>query len=389
LDIVTIKEDKYFEAVRLSEYAFQYNVPKDEVNERIEQMKKHHQVIGVVEDEKLIAKLHFLPFEVFIGEKKITMGGIAGVATYPEYRRKGLVKGMLTHILEKMKTEGYLVSMLYPFSVPFYREYGWELFANRLSVSIKKSDLRFQSESLGRIKRFSDSLPISNLNRIYEHYAKGFTGMLVRKEDWWEKIGKNTHIAMFFDDANEPKGYIMYTVKEKKMKVGEFIALNSEARRGLWNYICQHDSMIEDLEMIVDEREPLLFSLHEPRVKMEITPYFMARLVDVEAFLKQSTFTWNSIDKDVVLQVKDDYAPWNNKAFLLKKGAVIVVDTRELEERKARVIHLSINTLSAILFGYKRPVELMEIGKVTGSEESIRAFEDLVPRNKPFFYDFF
>ncbi|MCL7748135.1 GNAT family N-acetyltransferase [Halalkalibacter alkaliphilus] len=387
MDIVTIKEDKYFEAVRLSEYAFQYNVPKDEVNERIEQMKKHHQVIGVVEDEKLIAKLHFLPFEVYIGEKKITMGGIAGVATYPEYRRKGLVKGMLTHILEKMKTEGYLISMLYPFSVPFYREYGWELFANRLSVSMKKSDLRFQGESLGRIKRFSDSLPISSLNQIYEQYAEGFTGMLVREEDWWEKIGKETHIAMFFNEANEPKGYMMYKVKEKKMKVEEFIALNSSARRGLWNYICQHDSMIEDLEMIVDEREPLLFSLQEPRVKMEITPYFMARLVNVEAFLKQ--FTWNSIDKVMVLQVKDDYAPWNNKTFLLKKGDVTVLDTREIEERKACAIHLSINTLSAILFGYKRPVELMEIGKVTGSVESIRAFEDLVPRNKPFFYDFF
>ncbi|KHF40912.1 GNAT family N-acetyltransferase [Halalkalibacter okhensis] len=387
--INNITEKHYLEAVRLSEYAFQRKLPNDEVDERIQHMKKNHQIIGVLDEEKLIAKLHFLPLQVYINRKKVNMGGVAGVATYPEYRRKGLVKGMLTHILEKMKAEGYLVSMLYPFSVPFYREYGWELFANRLTVSMKKSDLKFQGESCGRIRRFSNTMPVSDLNVIYEQYAKGFTGMLVRSVDWWKNRLKDTHVAMFSDDANEPRGYMTYTVKEKKMKVEEFVALDSQARRGLWNYICQHDSMIEDLEMIVDEREPLLFSLHEPRVKLEITPYFMTRIVDVEAFLKEVSFNQNGTQEQLILQVSDDYAPWNNQTLQLKGGQVSVLKASGMNQNRANTIQLSINALSAILFGYKRPLELMEIGQITGDEESIRAFEEMVPREKPFFYDFF
>ncbi len=52
------------------------------------------------------------------------MGGVAGVATYPEYRRSGYVKELLQHSLQTMKKDGYTVSMLHPFAVSFYRKYG-------------------------------------------------------------------------------------------------------------------------------------------------------------------------------------------------------------------------------------------------------------------------
>ena len=36
-------------------------------------------------------------------QKKFKMGGVAGVATYPEYRRSGYVKELLQHSLQTMK----------------------------------------------------------------------------------------------------------------------------------------------------------------------------------------------------------------------------------------------------------------------------------------------
>lgn len=60
--------------------------------------------------------------------------------------------------------------------------------------------------------------------------------------------------------------------------------VNREAQRGLWNFICQHDSMLNEVELTVRMEEDLDFLTVEPRVKQDIYPYSMARIVDVEGF---------------------------------------------------------------------------------------------------------
>ncbi|MFC0557787.1 GNAT family N-acetyltransferase [Halalkalibacter alkalisediminis] len=387
MTIVRLDEDKYVEAIRLSEYAFQYKVTEDQMAERLERLKKHHELIGIIEEDQLVAKLHFLPLTIYMNKKEIKMGGIAGVATYPEHRRKGYVKEMLIHILKQMKEEHYSVSMLYPFSVPFYREYGWELFSDKLTVTMAKSDLRFDNETQGKMRRYSKEPPIHVLAEIYEQYAIKFTGMLVRDQDWWDKVVKDEQVAIYYDAAENATGYLIYTVIEKKMKVEEMVSLNAEAKRGLWNYICQHDSMINELELITYEREPLLFSLKEPRVKREVTPYFMARIVDVEMFLSEYSFNWSNQSDNVVLEVTDVYAPWNNHCFLVGKSGISILEQDQVEEEK--VIKLSINALTAMLFGYQRPEELAKIDHIQSTEVELNKLELMIPHRKPFFYDFF
>lgn len=72
-----------------------------------------------MEDGEVAAKAHLIPFEIYLEGEPLRMGGIGSVATYPEYRRQGYVKGLLTHLLAVMKEEGQTVSMLHPFSVSF------------------------------------------------------------------------------------------------------------------------------------------------------------------------------------------------------------------------------------------------------------------------------
>lgn len=168
------------------------------------------------------------------------------------------------------------------------------------------------------------------------------------------------------------------------MTVDEFVPLHNEARNGLWNFICQHDSMIKELEMTVSENEQLLYTLQEPRVKTEIKPYFMGRIVDVEQFLKQYELNWNNVQQEVILHITDSFAPWNNVSVRLVNYEITII-----EEPMDKGIKLDINALSAILLGYKRPLELNELELISGSEEEIRAFENVVPVHKPFIYDFF
>jgi predicted acetyltransferase len=173
------------------------------------------------------------------------------------------------------------------------------------------------------------------------------------------------------------------------MTVEEFVALNGEARSGLWNFVCQYDSIVKELEITTHERDPLLFSLPEPRVKAELTPYFMVRIVDVESFLNQYPFDWSKGRDSVVLHISDTFAPWNNRTVWLSDGDVAIIGEEAQAKYADRGVRLNINGLSTVLFGYKRPQELQEIGLLAGTEEEIRAFERLIPPLQPFFYDFF
>ncbi|KGZ67966.1 enhanced intracellular survival protein Eis [Bacillus anthracis] len=385
MNVIRLKEDKFREALRLSEYAFQYKVDEDRLQQQITKMKESHEVYGIMEGENLAAKLHLIPFHIYIGKEKFKMGGVAGVATYPEYRRSGYVKELLQHSLQTMKKDGYTVLMLHPFAVSFYRKYGWELCANLLVCHMTKSDLVMKKQVNGTVKRFNKESHPEEVEKLYETFAELFSGMLVRNEKWWSQaVYDDLTLAIYYDENQTAAGYMLYKIENYKMTVEEFVPLHNEARNGLWNFICQHDSMIKDLEMTVSENEPLLYTLQEPRVKTEIKPYFMGRIVDVEQFLKQYELNWNNVQQEVILHITDSFAQWNNITVRIANHEITII-----EEPIDKGIKLDINALSTILFGYRRPLELNELELISGSEEEIRAFESVVPVRKPFIYDFF
>ncbi|WP_342714763.1 GNAT family N-acetyltransferase [Bacillus paramycoides] len=386
MNVIRLKEDKFREALRLSEYAFQYKVEEERLQQQLTKMKESHEIYGIMEGEDLAAKLHLIPFHIYIGKEKYKMGGVAGVATYPEYRRSGYVKELLQHSLQTMKKDGYTVSMLHPFAVSFYRKYGWELCANLLVCHMTKSDLVMKKQVNGTVKRFNKENHPEEVEKLYETFAARFSGMLVRDKKWWlQAVYDDLTLAIYYDENKTAAGYMLYKIENNKMTVEEFVPLDNEARNGLWNFICQHDSMIKDLEMTVSENEPLLYTLKEPRVKAEIKPYFMGRIVDVEQFFKQYELNWNNVQQELILHITDSFASWNNVSVRLANHKITIIK----EETIDKGIRLDINALSTIMFGYKRPLQLNELELINGSEEEIQAFEKIVPVREAFIYDFF
>ncbi|EEL34243.1 Acetyltransferase, GNAT [Bacillus cereus Rock3-28] len=386
MNVIQLQEDKFREALRLSEYAFQYKVNEERLQQQITRMKESHEIYGIMEGEDLAAKLHLIPFHIYIGKETFKMGGVAGVATYPEYRRSGNVKELLQHSLQTMKKDGYTVSMLHPFSVSFYRKYGWELCANLLVCNMTKSDLVMKKQVNGTVKRFNKENHPEEVEKLYETFAERFSGMLVREKNWWlQVVYDDLALAIYYDENKTAAGYMLYKIENYKMTVEEFVPLHNEARNGLWNFICQHDSMIKELEMTVSENEPLLYTLQEPRVKTEIKPYFMGRIVDVEKFLKQYELNWNNVQQEVILHITDSFAQWNNITVRLANHEITIMK----EETIDKGIKLDINALSTIMLGYKRPLELSKLELISGSEEEIRTFENVVPVREAFIYDFF
>lgn len=376
--VKTLTKEHYSESIALSMYAFQYKVSEHEMEERKKLLDDHH-ILGIWENDKLASKLHMLNFTVFINGEEWSMGGIAGVATYPEYRRLGHVKALISQSLIEMKEKGQLFSFLHPFDIGFYRKFGWEIFSENKKLTIANKDLSMIGSISGKINRIN---PQENdaAEKIYSKYIQRYSGGLVRDKSWWERsiYEDEEQYAIFEDEEGNPQGYIAYEIKNRLMKVSEYIALTQEARVQLWNFICQHDSMLNTVELTTANNDPFPYFLKQPKQKVEVYPYFMGRIVDVQRCLQSYKFLNRT--NDIVLKIKDEFAQWNNGEFYLNGESV---------QQTENCIELSINALSAILIGYKRPLELYELGEINGFEKDIEAFDQYVPYQKTAFYDFF
>lgn len=391
VEIKLLQEDSFDEAIRLSSYAFQYHVPESDFPKRKETMRKH-KIYGAYEDGKLAAKLHLLDLKVKIQDKEWKMGGIAGVATFPEYRRRGYVSGLMRQALSAMKENGQIISFLHPFNIHFYRKYGWELVSDQKRVEINKIDLHMIGQLSGRITRFNKDTHDATAEEIYDRFTSKFSGMLVRDRDWWLKsVYSDYQIAVWQTDEGRPEGYILYKVEKSILDIQELAALTAEARIGLWNFICQHDSMVDKVKVLTSVHDPFPYYLKQPKQHMEVTPYFMARIVDLSMAL--GTYRFNGIpEQSLFLHVADELAPWNTGTYQLSANGVQYFPPKEggsCAHPPKRGLQLSINALTAVITGYKRPIELYELGEIKGSAEDADIFEKMVPHQKAFFYDFF
>jgi predicted acetyltransferase len=391
-----LKQEELFESLTLSEFAFQHEISKEEKEERITGLKPE-QVWGYFVDEKLAAKLMILNFHTWLNGKSVAMGGIAGVATWPEFRRKGMVEQLLKQALKEMKAAGQSVSFLHPFDFAFYRKFGWETYIDYSNYEISTGLLpRFEIADGAKIERIDKDWEL--LNGIYESYAKSFNGMLKREKEYWIHRYfrfKKGHVAIYRNAHGEVRGYLFYQVADNICTVHELVFLDEEARRGLWKFIADHDSMVDKVMLRAPSDDKLPFLLSNPRIKHEIVPYFMARIVDLENLIRQYPFANAGEGRPVYLQVSDAQAEWNNGVFKLmidgSGQAEVVRLSGSLEKLDEMIQPLAcdIQTASSLFMGYQKASFLHQIGRLKGDEAEVERLEKLIPERTTYLSDFF
>jgi len=384
--IVALSRADYEDVFALSQFAFQYTLSEDELVKKAREADRHD-IWGYHIDGKLAGKLHVIPLEVMIQGKKIPMGGIASVATWPEYRRSGVAKKLLHHAIVKMKEKGQILSYLHPFSARFYRNYGWEYAISRRHDTIPIEQLKYPWDGKGYVRRTTDDSEI--LNDIYDAYAQKFHGMLVRDPLWWQQrvlTDKEMNIALAYNDNDEREGYIIYKVRDQVLIVQELAYKTNNGRNLLYEFIGNHDSMANTVKWVVPQNNIVPFIVHKPFFEQVERPYCMVRIVDVESFLKQ--FPYTNHDGVITLSVEDEFFPENTSVYEVK-----VADQKATSIKKVNqtddAIHCKVQYLASIFLGYKRVTELYEEELITGSKEAVRELEKMIPVKQTFLSDFF
>lgn len=363
---------------------------EDEIRQSKSPVLRKAEVLGWFDGDKLASQIAVYPMRVNVHGTIYSMGGVTGVATYPEYAGMGLMHELMMRALEDMRARGQSISFLYPYSIPFYRKKGWEIVSDKMTFTIKDTQLPRRVEVPGMVER----VPQDNgdFKKLYDTFSAQRHGALQRDrlawEEYWRWDVDDTTVALYYDGKGQATGYVVYLLENDIFRVKELIYLNEEARHGIWNYISAHFSMVDEVKGDNYTGETMAFLLEDSEISETICPYIMARIVDLERFISQFPFSAPPAGKKLHLVVKDPMAAWNQGDFSISwdaEGNAFCVRGSTEGER----VETDIQTLTTMLMSYRRPSYLARIERLKGVPAAIRLLEAVIPSDEPYFSDYF
>lgn len=346
-------------------------------------------VWGWFDGDKLISQVAVYPLKVRIFNRTYDMGGLTGVGTYPEYANQGLMHKLLDQALKNMKKNNQTISYLFPYSIPYYRRKGWEIISDKITFEINDYQLPKRKPVHGEVVRVD--VESKEVKDAYNRFAIQTHGALLRDDLAWNEYllwdSDDLMAAVYYNEHNIPDGYVLYWIREEIFHIKDMIFVNEEARSGLWNFISAHFSMITKVIGNTYTDEPLAFLLEDADIKESISPYFMARIVDLKQFIEQYPFKPDTIEREWIFTMDDPFLDCNQGTFRLTisrdgKGEVVRVTTKTNDR-------IDVQTMTTMLLGYKRPAYLHKIGRLVCNGETLDMLEDAIEQQTPYFSDYF
>ncbi len=352
---------------------------------------KNAYVLGWFYHEKLASMIVVYSMKVNIHDNICKMGGVTGVATYPEYTGKGLIHSLIKQVIIHMHEEGQSISFLYPYSIPLYRKHGWEIISDKITFTIKDSQLPKKRTVEGMMERVD--LECEDLSNVHDYFSMQRHGAMIRDElawdEYWRWDSDDIIAAIYYNKNHKPLGYLIYYIRNDIFYIKEMVHLNTEARHGIWNYISAHYSMVNEVKGYNYSGEPMAFLFEDSEIIETIEPYFMARIINVQEFILRYPFLDKSKNLKINFKINDPVASWNNAVFNIYWNDEETVCERNEDIHAVNLVEMDIQTLTTMLMGYKRPTFLYECGRIQTEYYMLKILEQLIPVEKPYFSDYF
>jgi predicted acetyltransferase len=249
--------------------------------------------------------------------KAVPMAGVSGVTVAPEYRGRGVGRGLMTALTALMTERGYPLSALYPATMHIYRQSGWELAGARYEAKLPARSLLSLPKPAGPMPDIRRPGPDDTAEVLAvigaAHEQARDCGPISWDEHsmrrWLTSPGEyaDSHKYAFLT----PDGFAAYRWRgNDEIYVDRVCATSAETTLALWSVIASHSSVADTVVAQVAPGDPLWWLLREQDAALSERDPWMLRLLDAPAAIAARGF--RAVDIDVPLQVTDEQLPHNS-----------------------------------------------------------------------------
>ena len=244
------------------------------------------------DDKTLMADMEIEERTSFFGKNTLKCLAVGGVASKPEYRRRGAVRSIFSSLFNEEKyNNGAEISILYPFSFAYYRQFGYESAGRAVELCVPFSEF-------GNIPRYYDVFLYEEQDNrhFFELYNKSASRSRLafeRKDAKYFTFEpyKSMLYTYVLDDYS---AYISFSIDREKdtIFVKEIEYLNREALLKIIGFLRAFDSNQKYVHFSkLSENSPLLYLVSpEKYVSMRFFSTGSARILDIESVLKKAEY---------------------------------------------------------------------------------------------------
>jgi predicted acetyltransferase len=167
----------------------------------------------------LVAGLVAFNRGISVGGNLLETDMIASVSVPPDQRRRGYANGMLTAGLRAARERNLPLSILWPYSIPFYNRLGYGIFTNGNLLELPLQEMQNFDEMRLTRRMVPEDLPA--MQRLYTRELKRHSGWIERTETEWKlRVVQNDFLTwpeklegvVVPGEDGELLGYLIYSL---------------------------------------------------------------------------------------------------------------------------------------------------------------------------------
>ncbi|MGI6174068.1 MAG: GNAT family N-acetyltransferase [Christensenellales bacterium] len=333
--------EERFEAGNVMSVAFHYKRGNLE-KEREEALKNTTEHWGAfAEDGALMGCAINNRFRCFLDGTPVETCGIGGVATLPEYRASGAIRGVFEALIPYAYQNGEVLSALYPFRHAFYRKFGYETVCCLYYYDFAPLCLkRYRAE--GDIRLWREGESVSAFTDIYNAFAKKYMLAELRNDEMTKRHINGDYRTTQTYRYLLQDAYVAYSADRDTLRVTDCAWSSVKGFYNLLGFLGRFTADYAKISLVLPEDIELHHFVDDPfAVPKTAVQKYMVRIINAEKAL-------SAIKKPrgvrFALRVSDPYIEKNNNTFLVEDGAVSIADVPcDME--------LSVGALSQLLAG--------------------------------------
>ena len=339
-----------------------------------------HKRLLTLPDVGVVSALTIVPTRLRVGGVPVPCGGIAGVATRPEWQRLGYAGALLSQTVSDLWDDlHYPVSLLHPVSAPFYRQFGWEYATHDFLWSAVPAALPRRDEAASVRPACEADWP--TICDLASRLTAADTGAFARDPRRWSLIrlplpGREAYV---YEDAATVTGYALWE-RGETLTVLEMHGQTSDARHGLAGFLaCQSAPLVR-----WHAAPSVIAAFGLPPATDPPAPGVMLRLVDLSGALAAvHERLYGAILRDegatLTLRASDPIRAANTSPVRLTGAGVEAGSPRDRPWLRA-----DIRLLAQLYLGYQTPSDAHALGLIAcDSPETLALADRLFPARVP------
>lgn len=377
-------DDRAEALLSLTRYAFEPTPPVPDEADWLDLIESFSEslVSAVYEDGIPVACAGSAPMTQNVRGQILPMSGVWGVATHPLHRHKGYARRAVQKVLEAEHEAGKPVAMLYAFRESWYERLGYVLWPQPRIAIIQAARLsplvKLNVEGDLELLKLSDGY--ADYRRYLEARQTVVHGMgLGDPKAHVYSASRDREWLVFARIQGEIAGALTYRIQDidGDLNVTRFTYSTAEGRYLLLKFLAFHSDQVRTVHITLPPIEQPETWYSDLQVELKAGEPPLGRVLNVSALNDQAVgpgaFT---------ARISDPVCPWNDHIYKFSSvdGQLDVTPSDGAE------CTLSIQGLSALVYGVRDPAEFAIRGWGNPPPETQQAMRSMFPRTLPWLH---